>query len=213
MNPTERLEQGGSDLLLMLPGALMTPQHMVAAGLFSALAGRRLSLDLVAPDLHAEGADNRIALQTLERDWLAPARTRYRKVWLGGISRGGQLAVSGGAGRVGAVDGLCLLAPYAGGRLTTNAIRRAGGLAKWGATGDQLDDPDVRLWHWLQSPPPAVPVFMGYGERDRFADGMSLLAQHLPLQRCEVVPGDHDWSAWLPLWQRFLDSSPFDVRP
>ena len=120
MNPTERLEQGGSDLLLMLPGALMTPQHMVAAGLFSALAGRRLSLDLVAPDLHAEGADNRIALQTLERDWLAPARTRYRKVWLGGISRGGQLAVSCGAGRGGAVDGLCLLAPYAGGRLTTN---------------------------------------------------------------------------------------------
>lgn len=209
MNPTERLEQGGQDLLLMLPGALMTPQHMVQGGLFDALERRRLSLDLMAPDLHAEGADNRLALQTLERDWLAPVRARYRKVWLGGISRGGQLALSCWAGRVGAVDGLCLLAPYAGGRLTTNAIVRAGGLAHWTAEDASMSDPDVRLWHWLKSPPAAVPTFMGYGDRDRFADGMGLLAQHLPLQRCEVLPGDHDWSAWLPLWQRFLDAGHF----
>ena len=209
MNPTERLDQGGADLLLMLPGALMTPQHMVAAGLFDALAQRRLSLDLVAPDLHAEGADNRIALQTLARDWVAPARDRYRKVWLGGISRGGQLALSCWAGQVAAVDGLCLLAPYAGGRLTSNAIVRAGGLPHWTPAAGQLDDPDVRLWQWLQAPPPAVPMFMGYGERDRFADGMSLLARHLPLPRCEVVAGDHDWSAWLPLWETFLDEDHF----
>lgn len=213
MNPTEQLIQGGESLLLMLPGALMTPQHMVQAGLFDELAGRRLSLDLVAPDLHAEGADNRIALRTLENEWLAPARRRYRQVWLGGISRGGQLAVSCWAGQVGAIDGLCLLAPYAGGRLTTNAIARAGGLSHWTATQDQMSDPDVRLWHWLQSPPKAVPMFMGYGDRDRFADGMRLLAQHLPLPRCDVVPGDHDWSAWLPLWRRFLDLPHFPERP
>ena len=54
-------------------------------------------------------------------------------------------------------------------------------------------------------------MFMGYGDRDRFADGMSLLAQHLPLPGCEVLPGDHDWSAWLPLWQRFLDAGHFDA--
>ena len=211
MNPTERLEQGADSLLLMLPGALMTPQHMVQAGLFETLSRSGLALDLVAPDLHAEGADNRLALRALEDEWLAPARRRYRRVWLGGISRGGQLALSCWAGRLGAVDGLCLLAPYAGGRLTTNAIVRAGGLAKWTAGDDQMGDPDVRLWSWLRSPPPAVPMFMGYGERDRFADGMGLLAQHLPLVRCEVVPGDHDWSAWLPLWQRFLDQGFFEA--
>ena len=212
MNPTEQLIQGGDSLLLMLPGALMTPQHMVQAGLFAELASRKLPLDLVAPDLHAEGADNRLALRTLESEWLAPARQRYRKVWLGGISRGGQLALSCWAGQVGAVDGLCLLAPYAGGRLTTNAIVRAGGLNQWTPGEDLKTDPDVRLWRWLQSPPKAVPMFMGYGDRDRFADGMGLLAQHLPLPRCEVVPGDHDWSAWLPLWRQFLDQGHFSVR-
>lgn len=210
---TEQLIRGGDHLLLMLPGALMTPQHMVQAGLFEELARRDLPLDLVAPNLHAEGADNQIALRTLETDWLMPARARYRRVWLGGISRGGQLALSCWAGQVGAIDGLCLLAPYAGGRLTTNAIVRAGGLEQWRACEDQMSDPDVRLWHWLQTPPKAVPMFMGYGDRDRFADGMGLLARHLPLERCEVIPGDHDWSAWLPLWRHFLDQGHFSVRP
>lgn len=205
MNPTETCHQGADSLLLMLPGALMTPQHMVQAGLFETLARSGVALDLVAPDLHAEGADNRIALRRLADEWLVPARARYRRVWLGGISRGGQLALSCWAAQVAAVDGLCLLAPYAGGRLTTNAIRRAGGLAAWRPEEAQMSDPDVRLWHGLQAPPPAVPMFMGYGARDRFADGMGMLAQHLPLTGgCRVVPGDHDWSAWLPLWQQFL---------
>ena len=101
VNPTERLLQGADTLLLMLPGALMTPQHMVAAGLFDELAQRRLALDLVATDLHAEGADNRIALRRLEDEWLAPARKTYRRIWLGGISRGGQLALSCWAGQGG----------------------------------------------------------------------------------------------------------------
>lgn len=209
MNPTERLLQGADALLLMLPGALMTPQHMVRAGLFDELDKRRLALDLIAPDLHAEGVDNQRALRLLEDEWLTPARKTYRRIWLGGISRGGQLALSCWAGQVGAVSGLCLLAPYAGGRLTTNAIGRAGGLANWFAPDDPLSDPDLRLWKWLQAPPPAIPMFMGYGDEDRFSDGMSLLAQHLPLQNLDTVPGGHDWSAWLPLWRRFLDAGHF----
>jgi hypothetical protein len=213
VNPTERLLQGADSLLIMLPGALMNPQHMVQAGLFAELARRRLALDLVAPDLHAEGADNRLALQALRQDWLLPARAKYRRVWLGGISRGGQLALSCWAGQIAAVDGLCLLAPYAGGRLTTNAIVRAGGLARWTAGDDEADDPDVRLWQWLKAPPTAVPTFMGYGEADRFADGMGLLAQHLPVEGCELVDGAHDWQAWLPLWCRFLDAGHFERLP
>jgi hypothetical protein len=211
MNPTERQLCGADSVLVMLPGALMTPQHMVAAGLFDEVSQRALALDLIAPDLHAEGADNRMALQRLEHDWLAPARARYRRVWLGGISRGGQLALSCVAGRQGEVHGLCLLAPYAGGRITTNAIRRAGGLDTWQARDDEQGDPDVRLWQWLRQPLPPVPVFMGHGEQDRFADGMSLLASHLPGAIRLTLPGAHDWAAWLPLWRRFLDLGHFEA--
>ncbi|OOG79459.1 hypothetical protein B0E41_23770 [Hydrogenophaga sp. A37] len=197
----------------MLPGALMTPQHMVAAGLFAEVKQRALALDLIAPDLHAEGADNQLALRTLETDWLAPARERYQRVWLGGISRGGQLALSCLAGRQGEMYGLCLLAPYAGGRITTNAIRRAGGLHAWQAGAAQQTDPDVRLWQWLKEPLPSVPVFMGYGAQDRFADGMQMLAEQLPDATHLTVPGEHDWAAWLPLWQRFLDLGHFSTLP
>lgn len=204
MSPTEYRRSGADTVLLMLPGALMTPQHMVQGGLFAELERCPWALDLIAPNLHAEGAENRMALRALQDEWLTPLRAQYRHVWLGGISRGGQLALSAWAGSA-RIDGLCLLAPYAGGRLTTNAIVRAGGLDCWVAPQAQMHDPDVRLWHALQAPPRPVPMFMGYGDRDRFADGMGLLAKHLPLSRCEVVPGDHDWSAWLPLWRRFLD--------
>lgn len=191
----------------------MTPQHMVQAGLFAEVQQRGLALDLVAPDLHAEGADNQLALSCLEEDWLAPARARYQRVWLGGISRGGQLALSCLAGRTGEVHGLCLLAPYAGGRLTTNAIDRAGGLDAWQARPDQQTDPDVRLWQWLRQPLPRVPVFMGYGAQDRFADGMRLLARNLPDATHVTLPGGHDWAAWLPLWQHFLDQGHFPAVP
>jgi len=213
VNPTERHECGAASVLIMLPGALMTPQHMVAAGLFAEVQNRALSLDLIAPDLHAEGADNQLALHSLETDWLAPARARYQRVWLGGISRGGQLALSCVAGRKGEVHGLCLLAPYAGGRITTNAIRRAGGLSAWQAGAEPQTDPDVRLWQWLKEPLPPVPVFMGHGAQDRFADGMQMLAAHLPAATHLTVSGEHDWAAWLPLWQRFLDVGHFPALP
>ena len=213
MNPTERHECGADSVLIMLPGALMTPQHMMAAGLFAEVKHRALALDLIAPDLHAEGADNQRALRTLETDWLAPARARYQRVWLGGISRGGQLALSCLAGRQGEMHGLCLLAPYAGGRITTNAIRRAGGLSAWQAEAAQQADPDVRLWQWLKEPLPSVPMFMGYGAQDRFADGMQMLTEQLPDATHLTVPGEHDWAAWLPLWQRFLDLGHFPALP
>lgn len=213
MNPTERHECGADSVLIMLPGALMTPQHMLGAGLFDEVRRRGLALDLIAPDLHAEGADNLLALAQLERDWLAPARARYQRVWLGGISRGGQLALSCLAGRKGEMHGLCLLAPYAGGRITTNAIRRAGGLATWQPAEGDLNDPDARLWQWLKQPLPALPVFMGYGVQDRFADGMQMLAAQLPTAHHLTLPGAHDWAAWLPLWQHFLDLGHFTASP
>lgn len=205
---------GAPDLLVMLPGALMTPQHMADAGLFDAVQARDLALDLVAVDLQALQACNREALQTLDRAVLAPARSRYRRVWLGGISRGGQLALSYLAEGMGAVQGLCLLAPYPGSRLTLNAVQRAGGLAAWQATAEQWCDPEFRLWHWLKQPAWPATVFMGWGAQDRFADGMGQLAARLPPATAAVqVPGAHDWQAWRALWDRFLDLGLFRASP
>ena len=137
---------------------------------------------------------------------LEPARQQgYKKIWLGGISLGGLLALCHNADTPGSVDGLCLIAPYPGSRLTSNAIARAGGLAEWQVTPDQLSDPEFRMWRWLQKPPPDFPVFVGYGTEDRFASGMQQIAECFPPATRHALPGDHDWPVWQVLWERFLD--------
>ena len=210
---TSAVHHGGADtLLVMLPGALMTPQHMEQAGILAAVQQRGLPLDLIAPDLHALEGCNRAALHALAAGLLLPARAHYRQVWLGGISRGGQLALSCLAEHAALVDGLCLIAPYAGSRLTTNAIRRAGGIDAWQASPAQWQDPEFRLWQWLKQPDIQIPVFMGYGAQDRFADGMALLAARLPSAHHCQLPGAHDWPVWQRLWAQFLDLGFFARR-
>ena len=172
--------QGASTLMVLLPGALMTPQHMVDAGMFRAVRERRLDLDLLAVNLHALGDSNREALRILAEEVVAPARQHYEQVWLTGISRGGQLSLSCLAEHSTRVDGVCLLAPYPGSRLTINQIRKSGGLSLWTASESERQDPEFRLWQWLQRPDFSSPMFLGYGAQDRFADGMQLLVRQLP---------------------------------
>lgn len=206
-----RQETGAPDLMVLLPGAHMGPEDYAEAGCFSAVARRRLALDLLAVDLGPEGASGSAPLAALQTQILGPARARYRRVWLGGISLGGLLALSHAADWPGSVDGLCLLAPYPGSRLTTNAIARAGGLDAWQPTPEQRADPEFRVWQWLKRPPAELPVFAGYGTGDRFADGMRQVAERFPpAARC-AVPGGHDWAVWQRLWAHFLGLGHFSA--
>ena len=209
MNPplrTLRQTCGAPNLIVLLPGAYMTPEDFEKAGFFAAVSQRQLALDITAVDLDFAAISGGTALPALQAEILEPARQQgYKKIWLGGISLGGLLALCHNADTPGSVDGLCLIAPYPGSRLTTNAIARAGGLAEWQATPDQLSDPEFRMWRWLQKPPPDFPVFVGYGTEDRFASGMQQIAECFPPAARHALPGDHDWPVWQVLWERFLD--------
>lgn len=209
---TVERKTGASTLLVLLPGAYMTAADFATAGFFDAIARRRLALDLVAVDLDLEAISSGTALPALQAQILAPARNQgYSQVWLGGISLGGLLALCHNADTPGAVDGLCLLAPYPGSRLTTNAIARAGGLGVWQASAEELSDPEFRAWQWLQKPPADFPVFVGYGTEDRFAAGMAQIAGCFPAESRCAIPGDHDWPVWQVLWEHFLDSGKLPV--
>jgi pimeloyl-ACP methyl ester carboxylesterase len=203
---THDLINGGATLLVLLPGAYMTAADYVEAGFCAAVTRRRLALDLKIVDLDLASISGGEALPALQTQILEPARQRYARVWLGGISLGGLLALCHNADTPGAVDGLCLLAPYPGSRLTTNAIARAGGMDAWQADAEQLNDPEFRAWRWLQQPPADFPVFVGYGTEDRFAEGMAQIAGRFPADARCAVPGGHDWPAWQVLWEHFLDS-------
>lgn len=203
---TVRQTIGAPQLMVLLPGAYMTPEDYEKAGFFAAISERRLACDIAAVDLDLAAISGGTALPALQAEILEPARRQgYETIWLGGISLGGLLALCHNADTPGVVDGLCLLAPYPGSRLTTNAIARAGGLVNWQATPEELDDPEFRMWRWLQKPPADLPVFVGYGTEDRFAAGMKQIADCFPPTASHAVPGGHDWPVWRVLWEHFLD--------
>mgnify|MGYP006195465057 CR=1 FL=1 len=156
-------------LLVMLPGANMQPEELFEAGLAQSIARRGLALDLLSVDISDVGLDAVHAWDALQADLLSPARARGARVWLGGISLGGMVAMAHLAERPGVADGLCLLAPYPGSRPSMNVVDRAGGPDLWAPTEADLRDPELRVWQWLKRPPPALPVFIGHGTEDRFA--------------------------------------------
>ena len=139
-------------LMVLLPGALQTPETLLDEGMAAAVRSRGLALDLalVDPGLGSigEATDGSVArrLDAL----LAPARQQYRALWLAGISLGGFMALAHAARYPGSVDGLFLLSPYPGNRLLTNAIDAAGGPAAWAAqqVADDADD-EENAWRWL----------------------------------------------------------------
>ena len=196
--------------LILLAGAYMQAADFVDAGFFAAVTRRRLSLDLQVVGLDLAAISSGEALPALQAQVLAPAREKdgCRDLWLGGISLGGLLALCQCADHPGSVDGLCLLAPYPGSRLTTRAIEAAGGLDRWRPSGEQLADPEFRVWRWLQAPPATLPVFVGYGADDRFAPALRKMAACFPPAASHVVPGGHQWPVWKQLWDHFLDRLP-----
>jgi len=206
---TLRLATGAPNLIVLLPGAYMKPEEIVQAGFFSAVEQRGQKLDIALVDLDMERITDGSAVPAVLDQILRPARNNYQRVWLGGISLGGLLTLCLNADHPGAVDGLCLIAPYPGSRLTTNAIKRAGGLGLWQATDEELSDPEFRAYRWLKAPPSDFPVFAGYGSEDRFAEGMQVISECFPeYARC-AVPGGHDWPAWQVLWEHFLEFGHF----
>lgn len=206
---TVRHQRGAENLLVLLPGACMTPEHYADNGFFTAVDQRELKLDLLAVDLGLDAVSSGDAIPAVVEQILTPARADYARVWLGGISLGGLLSLCLNADHPGAIDGLCLIAPYPGSRLTTNAINRAGGLDAWQATAAEMTDAEFRAYHWLKAPPADFPVFSGHGIDDRFVPGMQAIAERFPTAARHSVPGGHDWPAWRVLWEHFLDLGHF----
>lgn len=190
--------------LVLLPGAQMSPEHVVQAGLPATLAQARSPLTLHVPDLHLDPTTGDAVTEALVHTVLRPLRRRHHELWLGGISLGGLLALRAAQREPDGLAGLCLLAPYTGSRLTHNALAQAGGLDAWQPSAAQQADPEFCLWHDLRAGRPDLPCFVGWGRDDRFAGAMRDLVARLPRAVAHEVDGGHDWSAWLPLWQRFL---------
>jgi pimeloyl-ACP methyl ester carboxylesterase len=193
--------------MVWLPGAYHTAQDFLTAGFAQAARRRGAPLDLIFVDLGLEHLGDRSALQRLRSELVLPARAAGVSLWLGGISLGGLFALDYAASYPDELDGLCLLAPYLGNRMLTAEIAQAPGLAAWQPGELAETDEERRIWRYIKNRgADSRPLYLGFGDADRFSVAHELLAAALPADSVDVIAGDHQWSTWVRLWENFLDS-------
>jgi pimeloyl-ACP methyl ester carboxylesterase len=182
--------------MVWLPGAFHTPEDFVDAGFGAAVRARGIALDVEFVHLEHAHVGDRRGIAKLAQEIIAPVRARgCPAIWLGGISLGGFFALDYAATQAGEWDGLCLLAPYLGNRLLIAEISSAPSVAAWQPGPLAESDEERRIWRFAQTwPAEPRPLYLGFGRDDRFARAHGLLAQMLPPDAVNVVPGDHDWS-------------------
>jgi hypothetical protein len=194
--------------IVCLPGAYHTAEDFLAAGFDSSVRARQLPIDLLFVDVEMQHLADRRALAQLRTDIVMPARAfGCETLWFMGISLGGFIALDYVASNVGDLDGVCLLAPYLGNRILTTEIAGAAGLDEWEAGEAAESDEERRVWRFIQSQPShSRLLYLGFGRDDRFAAAHRLMADALPPDAVDMVPGGHDWRAWKMLWENFLDA-------
>lgn len=199
-------------LVVMLPGTHSLPEEFLREGFVRTLRERQVAADVVLVDAHTGYYQSRTIIDRLHADVIEPARARgVRRVWIVGISLGAVGAMLYADEHPKALDGVVLLAPFLGTRLTALEIENAGGLAKWPAPERRPDEElDARLWRWLkkQTEAPGLRIVQGYGVDDRFAYNNRLFSQSLPPAQVFTAAGGHDWPAWNALWGRIAGELP-----
>jgi pimeloyl-ACP methyl ester carboxylesterase len=193
--------------MVWLPGAYHAAQDFLAAGFADAVRARQVAMDLIFVDLELEHVGDRSGLQRLRSGIVLPARAAGVSLWLGGISLGGFFALDYAALYPGELDGLCLLAPYLGNRMLTAEIAQAPGLAAWQPGELAETDEERRIWRYIKTrSADSRPLYLGFGQDDRFSSAHELMAATLPSDSVDVVAGGHEWSTWSRLWENFLDA-------
>jgi pimeloyl-ACP methyl ester carboxylesterase len=193
--------------VVLLPGRRDRPEDFRRFG-WGELARRAgVGARIVAADAHLGYYYRRTVVDRLREDVIAPARARgVDRVWFAGVSLGGTGSILYSIEHPEDVRGVALFAPYLGEEDLRREIEAAGGLAGW-TPPQPLDPTDFRrrMWSWLKAGPP-IPVWVGWGTRDKFAPIDGLLGRTLPPERVFTTPGGHDWRAWTRLWERFLET-------
>jgi pimeloyl-ACP methyl ester carboxylesterase len=201
--------------VILMPGAYQGAADLIRVGFARAVSEAQLALDLQLLDLELNHLTDRSILSDLHASLIPEARAAgCTRLWLGGISLGGFLALLYAEQYPECCDGLLLLAPYLGNRMILNDLERQLAIP----AGEQSEAPELaeerRVWRFIRQPPPgSPPVRLGFGSADRFASAHRLMARSLPPAQVTEVPGAHDWPVWLQLWKIMLPELAGVVAP
>ena len=181
--------------MIWLPGAYQRAQDFEREGFARAVKRRGKPVDLLFLDLEMQHLNDGEAFERLRSEILAPARASGASIWLAGISLGGLVALDYASSHLDEIDGLCLFAPYLGNRMLINEIAAAG-LAAWDPGEIAESDAERRIWRYIKTRIDSLPLFLGYGQGDRFSSALDLLAAALPANSVDVVDESHEWRTW-----------------
>ncbi len=198
-------------LIIFLPGIDDLAEDFEKRGVIDAMRLQGITADAVAIDAHFGYYSQQVILERITDDVIVWAHAAgYQQIWLAGISLGGFGAALYAAHHPLHIHGLLLFAPYLGDELLVKEIADAGGVRRWQPDQIQTASPQRALWAWfkqdLTTSIPALPVYLGYGTRDKFARAHALLAEILQPDHVFAIPGGHDWLTWKKIWQVFLQN-------
>lgn len=211
--PLVRMEYRGSaqsrSLIIFLPGLGDVAEDFEKRGFIDDMRRHGVMTDAVAVDAHYGYYASRAIHARITEDVIAWARLAgYERIWLAGISLGGFGAVSYAALQASEIAGVLLFAPYLGSPELVHEIATAGGVKNWTPGMVQQGDYPRALWAWLKehfsSQDSPLPIYLGYGQSDKFEHANTLLADLLPGDQVYSIPGGHDWHTWKRLWQTIL---------
>jgi pimeloyl-ACP methyl ester carboxylesterase len=201
---------GSRALVVLLIGRRDRPEDFARAG-FGELAARAgVGARLVAVDAHPGYYFGRTIVERLRADVIGPARAQgVERIWLAGVSLGGTGSILYSIEHPEDVSGIALFAPFLGDEDMRKELEAAGGLGGW-SPPQPLGPTDFqrRMWAWLKryegGSEGRMPIYLGWGTRDRFAGIDGTLGSVLPTDRVFTTPGGHTWRAWRALWEKFL---------
>jgi enterochelin esterase-like enzyme len=191
--------------VVVLPGFGATAQDMLERGVAEAVHRSWPDADVLLTNATFAYYAHNVLVPHVEADIMAPARERYRKLWLVGASVGGMGAIMYERRYPGRVEGLILFAPWLGEQELHDEIRAAGGIRQWepGPVVDEFDQKTYQreMWRvikgWAQHPPDAKRIWVVCGKEDRLLEPDRLLATALPASHYLEVDGGHAWVTWL----------------
>jgi hypothetical protein len=202
-----RAPSGTSErLVIVLPGRgddlAMLERSNIAAQIQERLPDTDVLLVEATLTYYMEGR----LVERLHEQIIAPARRRYREVWLSGASMGGLGVLMYEHQHPSEVTGLVLMAPFMGPASQLREIRAAGGLANWdpGPQPPSLTRENVtrEVWRvvrsWIENPQRARNVWLICGQDDRLRSAAELAATALPIEQALSPPGNHRWTVWAP---------------
>lgn len=195
-------------LVVLLPGRWDRPRDFGKYSFPEIAARAGAQVDMVAVDAHLNYYLRNMIVDRLREDVIGPARQRYDRIWLVGISIGGTGALLYASQHPEDLAGVILFAPYLGEDAVIDEVAAAGSLASWQPPKTLApDDFQRRIWIGLQGytrEPARPPLYLGWGETDSFAQANGLLARELPRDHIFTAPGGHEWKAWKALWEQFV---------